>query len=91
MNKYKNAVETLISAQELIIKYSFREVAGNVVNGLLLIALASFWLSTIWLAALTIIAAGINFHLAFNEYQFYKAFKSDLELLKTIDTNNVNE
>ena len=91
MNKYKNAVETLIKAQELIIKYSFKEVAGNIVNGLLLIALALFWLSTIWLAALLIIAAGINFHIAFSEYQFTKRFKEDLELLKTIDTNNVNE
>lgn len=91
MNKYKHAVETLIGAQELIIKYSHKEVANNVVSGLLLIALALVWLSNIWIAAFFLVIAGINFHLAYNEYQFSKRFKIDLDLLKTIDTNKSND
>ena len=91
MNKYKNAVETLIKAQELIIKYSHKDVANNVISGLLFVALAMFWLSNIWMAAFMLMVAGVNFHLAYSEYQFTKQFKEDLELLKTIDTNNVNE
>ncbi len=89
---YKNALETLISAQELIIKYSRSEIINRVTWGILFFAIAFVPPYTvIWINVILLIIAGINLHSAVTEYRFYTTFKDDLEMLKLLELKKTNE
>lgn len=91
MDKYKVAVETLVGAQELIIRYSKSEISNRVSWGILFLLLGFMPPFTIiWFNVIMLIFAGINFHSAVSEHKFYKIFKNDLEKLKGLE-NRENE
>ena len=89
---YKKAVETLVSAQELLIKYSKCEVSNRICWGVLFLILGFLPPFTyIWINVIMLIFAGINLHSAVNEHRFYKIFKNDLELLKELENRSHEE
>jgi hypothetical protein len=86
--RYTLAIDTLIQAQTLIINYSKKDVWNYVVWGGLFLAFSFMSYDLVWLAAINLILAGINFHKAVNEHGFLKTWQQDLIALKAIERLN---
>lgn len=90
--KRKDLLETLISAQELIVAYSRGEVFNHIMWGVLFFAIAVLPpYNFIYLNIILLVLSGIRFHSAVKEHQFYKRFKEDLEDLRTINPEEEKE
>lgn len=90
-SKYKQAIETLVSAQELVITYSKRDIFNKVCWGILFLAVAFFYtFSSVWINVVLLVIGGINFHTAATEHEFLETWRRDLTALKQIKERNRN-
>lgn len=90
IERYKLAIDTLITGQTLLIQYAKDKIFTDVCIGLTLSIIAflpPYNTASLVMGVIFLILAGFRFNSAYREYQHLNNFRAGLEELETIEHN----